>query len=473
MESKTTAFVTVAGTLAIGAGAVSCTGGHRHAAIPEKPNIILLLVDDMGYKDTGYTGSDYYETPVIDSLAALSMKFSQGYACAGNSAPSRSCLISGQFTPRNGIFAVYNTHRGPEEKMRLVPYPNTSDLDLSCYTIAEAMRDAGYRTGMIGKWHLGNSEHSPAMQGFDYAEEEHPASKEDFRHTGDPKNMFHEVEGICNFMEKAVGDGKPFFAYLPFHAVHTAWQARKEYIDYFKAKPAGERHNDPLYAAMIRHLDDAVGILLAKVRELGISDNTIIVFTSDNGGVPKTSQAPLRGFKGCLYEGGIRVPYFIHNPSFIPAGECDMPVANVDLFPTFVDFAGGIVPGDKILDGISLKEILTGKKNNVARPVLYWHFPGYLDKPCPGGRDDIFRLRPVTMMRKGDWKLFLYYEEWMLDGGWDKRDTNACVELYNIREDVSETRNLASEMPDRRDSMLREMLEWIEVNDVRLPSLPE
>ena len=224
---------------------------------------------------------------------------------------------------------------------------------------------------------------------------------------------------------------------------------------------------------MIRHLDDAIGRLTDKINELGISDNTVIIFTSDNGGIPKTSQAPLRGFKGCLYEGGIRVPCFFYCPGRIAPGTSDLPVANVDLFPTVVDMAGGKVPSDKILDGISLKGLLYGDETIEERPVLYWHFPGYLDKPCPGGRDTLFRQRPSTVMRKGNWKLTLYYEEWMLDGGWDARDTNHCVELYNLKNDMSETHDLSSECPEMRDSLLLEMLEWLDANDVDLPEVKQ
>ncbi|MBQ7195469.1 MAG: sulfatase [Bacteroidales bacterium] len=458
----------VAGTMGFGALACACSAAPQ---VPEKPNVLLIFVDDMGYKDTGFTGSDYYETPVIDSLSRLSMVFNQEYACAGNSAPSRACLISGQFTPRHGVFAVFHTKRGPLDQMRLEPFPNENQLPLDRYTIAEAMRDAGYRTGMVGKWHLGGADHSPEIQGFEYAREDKTQNTAQFKETNDPKNMFSEVAWAKDFMEEAVKDGVPFFTYVSFHAVHTQWQARKEYIDYFKKKAPGALHDQPVYAAMIKHMDDAIGSLLKKVRDLGVSDNTIIIFTSDNGGVPSTSQAPLRGFKGCLYEGGIREPFYVHNPKFIPAGQTDQIAAHVDIYPTILDFAGGSVPKDYILDGVSLKPLLLGQKKSIDRAPLYWHFPGYLDKPCPGGRDQIFRQRPSTVMRKGDWKLTLYYEEWLLDGGWDKRDTNGAVELYNIADDISETHDLASEMPAKRDELLKEMLKWIEDNNVQLPTV--
>ena len=455
------------------AGAASLTPAISDAAEKKestsKPNVVLVLVDDMGYKDTGYTGSDYYETPVIDSLARLSMRFNQAYSCAGNSAPSRGCLISGQFTPRHGIFAVYHTKRGPVEEMRLEPYPNESNLPLSCYTIAEAMKDAGYRTGMVGKWHLGDNNHTPQHQGFDFAEVDKSQSAEEFKASNDPKTMFKEVESINRFMEGAVKDDVPFFAYVAFHAVHTQWQARQEYINYFKDKPTGERHNKHVYAAMIRHMDDAIGQIATKIRELGIDEETIIIFTSDNGGVNQTSQYPLRAFKGTLYEGGIRVPFFVHYPGNGTCGECEMPVANVDIFPTVLDFAGVSAPKDKVLDGISLKGLVEGKKQSKERPTLYWHFPGYLDKPCPGSRDEHFRLRPATTMRKGDWKLTLYHEEWILDGGWERRDENQSIELYNLADDISEKHNLARKHPEKRDELLNEMLLWIKNNNVQLP----
>jgi len=454
------------GMTALAVPQVSAKDGNQ-----QKPNVLFLFVDDMGYKDTGFTGSDFYETPVIDSLSRLSMVFNQEYACAGNSAPSRACLISGQFTPRHGVFAVFNTKRGPVEDMLLEPFPNNSQLPLDRYTVAEAMRDAGYRTGMVGKWHLGNEKHSPELQGFEYSNEEPTQDAKTFAANNDPKHMFAEIAWAEDFMENAVRDNVPFFAYVSFHAVHTQWQARQEYIDYFKSKEKGELHDQPVYAGMIKHMDDAIGHVLAKVRELGVSDNTIVIFTSDNGGVPSTSQAPLRGFKGCLYEGGIREPFYIHYPGVIKPGTTDQVAAHVDIYPTILDFAGGKVPADYHLDGVSLKPVLTGEKEDLNRPPLFWHFPGYLDKPCPGGRDQVFRQRPSTVMRDGDWKITLFYEEWLLNGGWDKRDTNNSIELYNIKDDISETHNLASEMPQKRDELLKKMLKWLKDNDVQLPTL--
>lgn len=443
----------------------------------EKPNILLILVDDMGYKDTGYTGSDYYETPVIDSLANQSMRFTNAYACAGNSAPSRACLLSGQYTPRHGIFAVWSTERGPKEQMRLNPVPNADEerLPIDNYTMGDAMKAAGYATGMVGKWHLGGGPgFGPTDRGFDLGYVDKIPHKKDFEKTNDPKNVFKEVGMICNFMEESVRKGSPFFAYLPFHAVHQGWQARKETIEYFESKPKGKNHKNSLMAGMIKNMDEAIGELVQKMKVLGIDDNTVIIFTSDNGGLPGSSQAPLRSYKGTFYEGGIRVPLFIHYPGKIKPGDNHTPVINADLYPTCVEFAVSQVPENKILDGKSLVPILNGKKKTIDRPALFWHFPGYLDKPYPQSREsEYFRQRPSSVIRKGDWKLILYYEEWLLDGGKEKLNTNNAVELFNLRDDLSETRNMASINKSKRDELLGDLLQWLDRTKAPLPSIKQ
>lgn len=441
----------------------------------ERPNILLILVDDMGYMDTGYTGSDYYETPVIDSLANKALRFTNAYACAGNSAPSRACLMSGQYTPRHGIYAVWSTERGPKEQMRLIPVPNAKDekLPIDNYTIANAMKDAGYTTAMVGKWHLGGGAgYAPADRGFDLGYVDKIPSKKDFAETNDPKNLFKEVNMVCDFMEQASKGDKPFFVYLPFHAVHQGWQARQETIDYFDKKPKGKNHNNSLMAGMIKNMDEGIGILADKLRSLGIDKNTVILFTSDNGGLPGSSQAPLRSYKGTFYEGGIRVPLFVYYPEKIKAGDNDTPVQNVDLYPTCLSFAQRDVPRNKTLDGLDLMPLLTGKKKTLDRKALFWHFPGYLDKPYPQSRESTyFRQRPSSLIRKGDWKLILYYEEWLLDGGREKLDTNQAVELFNIKDDLSETKNMANLNKKKRDELLADLLKWLEEIKAPLPGI--
>ena len=455
-----------------GSGVLPLHAARQTAQTPKQPNILLLFVDDMGFKDTGFTGSDFYETPTLDSLSRLSVRFSNAYASAGNSAPSRACMITGQYTPRHGVFAVFNTHRGPQEQMRLKPYPNTNSLPLDEVTIADAMRGAGYTTAISGKWHLGSTgDYVPGKRGFDIDGEDKAPSKEMFAETNDPKNIFKEIGVIEDFITSSAQSDKPFFAYMAFHAVHEQWQARQEYIDYFSRKQPGAQHHEVVYAAMIKHVDDAVKQLLGTLREAGVADNTLIVFTSDNGGVPKTSQAPLRGFKGCLYEGGIRVPMFIYDPSGQRNVEYDIPVMNIDFYPTFLDYAGAKAPKGKILDGVSLKGLVSGAEKGLKRESLFWYFPGYLDKPCPGGRDQIFRQRPSAVIRKGDWKLTLFFEEWMLDGGRKQIDTNHCVELYNLKDDPSEQHDLATTNKAVRDELLDDLLVWIDKTQAPLPTI--
>ena len=433
-----------------------------------RKNILMILVDDLGYKDTGFTGSDFYETPAIDSLSRLGLIFNISYTGGANSAPSRACLISGQYTPRHGVYAVDNTTRGPKDQMRLLAIPNNDTLPRHIYTVANALQAAGYNTSIVGKWHLGDkAPYTPAYRGFMVDQSEPVQTTPDFKLSNDPKNIFEETDKICAQMEQSVREGKPFFAYMAFHAVHEEWRALPEYINYFKAKPPGKLHHEVVYAAMIKHLDDAVRIITAKVRELGVADNTVIVFTSDNGGIPKTSQAPLRGFKGCFYEGGIRVPTFIIYPGGVK-GSTDVPIINVDYYPTFVQIARAKLPADKILDGESLLPLLTGKAKTLKRDAIFWHFPGYLDRPCPGGPDTVFRQRPSTMIRKGDWKLVLYHEPWVLDGGRAKLDTNHAVELFNLRDDISETTDLSNIDKAKRDELLDDLLQWMDKTGAKM-----
>ncbi|MEX1089699.1 MAG: sulfatase [Phycisphaeraceae bacterium] len=431
------------------------------------PNIVLILADDLGWKDVGYNGSDFYETPNIDRLAGQSTVFTAAYACAGNCAPSRACLLSGQYTPRHGVYAVGTTDRGPANLMRLVPIPNKMHLDPENVTVAEALKAAGYATGFFGKWHLGkgNGPTSPQEQGFDTAR---LAPKQGPQ--GDPKNIFSITRNACDFVE--ANKDQPFFAYVAHHAVHGPQEARKETLARFKAKSPGKQHANALYAACNYDLDDGVGILLRKLDELKLADNTLVVFTSDNGGTPKSSQEPLRGAKGCYYEGGIREPMIVRWLSRVEAGKsCATPVANVDFYPTFLAAAGATAPAGKVLDGQSILPLLEDK-GKLGREAIFWHFPGYLDTAVPRGRDPIFRTRPVSVIRKGDWKLHLYHEEWVLDGGRAKIATNKAAELYNVVTDVGERNDLAASRPDKRDELLDDLLAWIKKTDAPLPSQP-
>ncbi|RYG72648.1 aryl-sulfate sulfohydrolase, partial [bacterium] len=378
----------------------------------QRPNIVLILADDMGYRDTGFTGSDFYETPNLDRLAKQGMVFNNAYAGAANCAPSRACLVSGQYTPRHGVIAVFSSDRGPKNLQRLVPIPNKSGLAPSVLSVAEGLKAGGYATGVFGKWHLGGPEGaSPATQGFDTSFDPVKADENGDEEGGtigspeDPKNVFAITDAAGRFMEK--NKDRPFFAYVAHHAVHVPLAARPETLAKFRAKTPGKMHSNVNYAGCVADFDTSVGQLMTKIRDLGIEKNTLVIFTSDNGGLNARgeTQEPLRGNKGAYYEGGIREPMWAIWPGVIaPGTQTNVPVTNLDFFPTFLEAGKITPPTDKILDGESLVPLFRQEKA-LKRPAIFWHFPGYLNNPVQRGRDPIFRTRPVSVIRKGDWKL--------------------------------------------------------------------
>ncbi len=455
------------------ASALFCTA----LSAAQRPNIVLIFADDLGWKDVGYQGSDFMETPNIDRLAREGMVFTHGYAAAGNCAPSRACMLSGNYTPRHHVYAVGSTDRGPKASQRLIPVPNKSGLAKDNITFADAMKAAGYVTGIFGKWHLdGKDGAEPGEQGFDVVSESYHGWKGDGagKTNPNPKGIYSLTKAAGEFMEK--NKDRPFLVYLPHYAIHTGLQAREETLARFKAKAAGKQHSDALYAACTYDLDDGVGLLMKKLKELGLEENTLVVFTSDNGGTQQSSQEPLRGNKGGYYEGGIREPFIMRWPAVTkPGSTCDVPVINVDLFPTFLAAAGAAVPEGKVLDGESLLPLLKGD-GELKRQSIFWHFPGYLDKPVIRGRElDVktgFRTRPVSVIHKGDWKLHLFLEEWQLDGGREKLGTNHAVELYNLKDDIGERTDLATQNTAKRDELLDDLLSWHQSIHAIVPTEP-
>ncbi|MDZ4851748.1 MAG: sulfatase [Pirellulaceae bacterium] len=451
------------------------------AASSDRPNIVLIFADDLGWKDVGYQGTDFMETPNLDKLASEGMVFTAGYAAAGNCAPSRACLLSGSYTPRHHVYAVGSTDRGKKELQRLVPITNKSGLAVANITVADALKASGYATGHFGKWHLaGKDGAKPTEQGFDVSFDSFGEGEVNEGSEGnkagppaDPKGVFTLTNKACEFIE--AHQKGPFFCYLAHHAIHTPLQGRPESLAKFKAKKPGSQHSDPLYAACTFDLDASVGILMDKLKELGLEQKTLLVFTSDNGGTQQSSQEPLRGNKGSYFEGGVREPFIVRwNGVTKPGSKSDVPVINVDLFPTFLAAAGAAVPADKTLDGESLLPLLKGERS-LQRTAIFWHFPGYLDNPVIRGRElDIrtgFRSRPVSVIHKGDWKLHLFHEEWQLDGGREKLDSNQAVELYNLADDIGERNNLAKSNPNKRDELINELLAWFKSIDAQLPSI--
>jgi arylsulfatase A-like enzyme len=435
-----------------------------------RPNIVLILADDLGWRDVGYQGSDFHETPNIDRLAKAGMVFTQAYAGAGNCAPSRAVLLSGQYGPRHGVYAVDSTERGPKASMRLTPIPNRSGLTPATVTMAEALKAAGYTTGIFGKWHLGGPEGaSPGMQGFDTVFDSRPNPNVRRDEPDDPKGVASLTRAAVEFIE--TNKDRPFFAFVSHHAIHTALEARPASLAKFTAKARGARHGDALYAACLYDLDDAVGVLRAKLEALGIEKDTLLIFTSDNGGTQQSSQEPLRGSKGGYYEGGIREPFIAWWPGVVkPGASSTAPIHFVDLYPTFLDVARTARPTDTALDGETLLPLLTNRERRLKREAIFWHFPGYLDTPVIRGRDPVFRTRPVSVVGVGDWKLHLYHEEWRLDGGRGALATNNAVELYDMRTDIGERRNLVATHPKERDRLLDTLLAWIDRTQAPWPT---
>lgn len=438
-----------------------------NAFAQKQPNIILIFADDMGYKDCGFTGSATFETPHLDALSKRGMVFPNAYAGAGNCAPSRACLLSGQYAPRHGVYTVGSTTRGPVEQMRVVPVPNKEELAPRITTMAEGLKQAGYATALFGKWHLGNdAETRPTAQGFDTffdSREKNPNKKRD--EPTDPKGIFSLTDKAQSFI--TTNKDRPFFVFLAHHAIHSSLEARPASIERFRKK--GLDNKKALYAACVYDLDEGVGQLMAHLDKLGLSENTLVIFTSDNGATQQSSQEPLRGNKGGYYEGGIREPFIAHWPGQIKPGSTNpTPIINLDLYPTFLA-AAGVKKLPSVLDGENLLPLFSGKMTTTEREAIFWHFPGYLDVPVIRGRDQVFRTRPVTVMRKGNWKIHLYHEEWLLDGGRANIATNKAVELYDLTTDEGERTNLANTNKAKRDELLTDLLGWMNRTKAPMP----
>jgi len=457
--------------------ACACLAGLGYSCIkkPEtRPNIVFILIDDMGWKDLGYMGSEYYETPNIDRLAAAGMIFTQAYANAANSAPTRACLLTGQYTPRHGLYTVGNSDRGEAKDRRLIPVKNTEEVSLNKVTVNEALKKAGYVSAAIGKWHIGHNSRDHGFDiGFDRGDLGYKNGhlKPDGEYLAD--RLTSESIKFINENNPRITK-KPFFLCLFHHAVHTPIQAKKEITDKYRQKPGRDCHKNPAYAAMIQSVDESVAAVNGTLEELGLSENTILVFFSDNGGHgSQTCQKPLRGGKGMYYEGGIREPMFVYWPGKIKSGSvCDVPVISTDFYPTFLEIAGLEKPENYILDGASVLPLLKGEKS-INRDKLFWHFPAYLESYAglkEDSRDTLFRTRPVSVIRKGDWKMLMFHEEWVLDGGRGKISENNAVELYNLKTDIGEQKNLSNIEIEKRDELLDELLLWLKETEATLPA---
>jgi len=453
----------VGATAAVMALPGGLSASPKAEAKAKRPNFLFIFIDDMGWGDPGFMGDKFAETPNIDRLARSGMVFTNAYANAPNCAPSRACLMSGQYTPRHGIYTVGNSERGPADMRKLIPIKNKLMLDLNIVTIAEALKPAGYVCGHFGKWHLGKDKNykpgrpgDPGSQGFDDVLTTHKANK-----NADPGADAHHARLITDrairFMEE--NKDKPFFCYVSHNTIHTPHMEAPAMVAKYKAKIGSKPPEvDPTVAAMIETLDNNVGRILDKLDRLKIAEDTVVFFFSDNGGVwGFSSMGPLRGGKGMLYEGGIREPMIIRWPGVTRAGTvCDVPVIAIDFYPTMLEMAGAPKPGSQILDGLSLVPLLKGA-TALNRKAIFWHFPAYLEANY--GFPGTWRTTPAGAVRAGDWKLIEFFEDGRL-------------ELYNLKNDISEKNNLADKMPEKTKELHQLLIQWRKSVNAPVPTKP-
>jgi len=424
---------------------------------PRPPNIVLVLIDDYGWADSGCYGSVYHRTPNIDRLAVRGMRFTDAYAAAPVCSPTRAALMTGKHPARLHLTDWLPGRRDLPAQM--LSRPNIrQELPLEETTLAETLKSAGYATAHIGKWHLGGSGFAPEHQGFDL----NIAGD----HTGTPLSYFAPFRRDGRSMPKleqapegqylpdrltAEAEqfieqhrGQPFFLYLPHYSVHIPMKAKQELIAKYRTLPAPSRgQNNATYAAMIESMDDSVGRLMRKLEQAGLSDDTLFIFTSDNGGLsvkegadtPATDNAPLRDGKGYLYEGGLRVPLIVSWPKRVKGGGVNpTPVYSADLFATMLDAAG--LRSATGTDGLSLLPLLT-HTGSLGRQALYWHYPHYSNQ---GGK-------PGAAIRAGRYKLIEFYE--------DRR-----VELYDLQKDIGERSDLAPKLAKKAAGIQRQLDSW-------------
>jgi arylsulfatase A-like enzyme len=436
----------------------------ENTSLAARPNVVFILADDMGSADPTFCGSTFYETPRLDRLRSEGMRFTQAYAACPVCSPTRAALMTGRWPARVGV-----TDYIPGGRFgKLFPAPFLHALPHEEVTIAESMQAAGYKTGMFGKWHLGNQGFLPDSQGFDESE------------CGNG-NGFAGVDradpltsGALGFLERHKDE--PFFLYLPHNLVHTPLLAREQLLAKYEKKAAGLKHAEserfrperdrqdrriqdhPVYAAMMEDFDAQVGQVLDKLDDLKLSDRTIVIFTSDNGGLSTsegspTSNAPLRAGKGWLYEGGVRVPLAVRWPGVVkPNTTCDVPVVTTDWFPTILE-ACGIAAQPELhvpqlhCDGVSLVPLLKQSGTLAARPI-YWHYPHY------GNQGGV----PAGSIRDGDWKLIEFFED-------------NHVELFKLASDPYEQRDLAGEEPAKAQELREKLAAWRGGVSAKMPTV--
>lgn len=430
---------------------------------PQKPNVVFILIDDLGWADLACYGNALHHTPFIDHLAHQGMRFTNAYAAAPVCSPTRASIHSGQYPARVGIIDFIPGHWRPYEELT-VPTNRTQYLPLDVPTIAQRLKAAGYTTAHFGKWHLGWGQYGPEHRGFDVTtppdtvtkKKSGPQNVEEWLQSVDvtddnPKDVDRLTQLSLNFIEE--NQDQPFFLYLSHRTVHIPLAAKPQTIEKYKKSNTKNYAIHPAYSAMVEEMDVSIGQVLQKLDELHLAHKSIVLFFSDNGGLVQdymkigpicTSNAPLRGEKGTLYEGGIREPLIVRWPGKVKANSiCDVPVSSVDFYPTLLDIAGIMPPENHLLDGTSLLPLLL-QKQPMDNRALYWHYPVY------------HHATPAGAIRHGDWKLI----ETFADGS---------LELYNLRADISEMKNLVGSEPEITKALHAKLIAWRAAVGARLP----
>jgi len=455
--------------------------GLAQSAAPQHPNILFILVDDYGIKDVGVEGSTFYETPHIDALARGGMRFMRGYAACQVCSPSRASILLGRYPSRHGITDWIGAEVGEafagQRHVRLLAPEYVRNLPAADTTLAEALKQAGYSTFFAGKWHLGSKGSWPEDHGFDLNKGGWDA--------GSPVGGYYSPWKNPNLPNGPKGESltqrlasetitfieqhrdKPFLAYLSFYAVHGPIQTTKPLWSKYREKacklptpterfeidrtlPVRQVQDNPIYAGLIENMDTAVGRVLKRLDELGLTDNTIVCFTGDNGGVSSgdsfsSSELPYRGGKGRQWEGGLRVPFYIRAPGVTkPGSTCATPVIHTDFYPTILQLAGLPLRPQQHVDGVSLVPLL--KAGAIAPRPLFWHYPHYGNQ---GGE-------PSSIIQKSDWKLIHYWE--------DNRN-----ELYHLPDDIGEQHDLANQETARTGRLWAELQAWLKETGARIP----
>ena len=474
---KTTGFGAAALAVSAGLGLEQRAAAARRKS--KKLNFVFFLIDDLGWTDLGCYGSKFYETPNINRLAGQGMRFTDAYAACPVCSPTRASIVAGKYPARLGITQWIGGNNRPTAYRHYLP--------LEDVTIAEALKEAGYATAFVGKWHLGSKDYYPQHQGFDVniggdfsgapptyfwpyknrnrALDELPLGGEEGEYLTD-----RLTDESIKFME--ANKGKPFLLYLSHYAVHTPVESKPELTEKYKAKaeklpehegprfaPVYGRYktrmvqDNPAFAGMVHSVDDSVGRVMKKLEELGVADNTVVIFMSDNGGLSTvarggpTCNLPLRAGKGWLYEGGIREPMIIKWPGVVrPGSVCNEPVTSTDFYPTMLEMASLPLKPEQHVDGVSLLPLLK-QSGKLKRKAIYWHYPHY------HGSGN----KPSGAVRAGDYKLIEWYED-------------NSIELYNLKNDIGEKKDLASRMPEKAAELRRLLHRWLKQTKATVPT---